>query len=82
MSTSTPFLQVPSWQFRPFVSALGGTFSNDLDLYTVDCGKTDSLPPVKIDVGSGFTLTYSVKAEDYVAKIVRFSSGCGAPPEP
>ncbi|KAH7675959.1 hypothetical protein AAVH_42133, partial [Aphelenchoides avenae] len=69
LSTSTPFLEVPSWEFRPVVKALGGTFNNDLDLYTVDCSKIDSLPSVKISLGSGFALIYDVKAQDYVAKI-------------
>ncbi|KAH7719416.1 aspartic protease 7 [Aphelenchoides avenae] len=69
LSTSTPFLEVPSWEFRPVVKALGGTFNNELDLYTVDCSKIDSLPSVKISLGSGFALIYDVKAQDYVAKI-------------
>lgn len=73
LSTSSPFLEVPKAFFRPLVvSALGGTFNEDLDLYTVDCGKVDSFPSMSINMGSGFGLIYEVKANDYVAKIVRF----------
>ncbi|KAH7694142.1 hypothetical protein AAVH_38817, partial [Aphelenchoides avenae] len=69
LSTSSPFLEVPLWDFRPVVNAMGGAFNDDLDLYTVDCNKIDSLPPITISLGSGFALVYDVKAQDYVAKI-------------
>lgn len=73
LSTSSPFLQVPSWYFRPLiVSTLGGTFDDDLDLYTVDCSKVDSLPSITVNMGSGFGLVYNVSAQDYVAKVVGF----------
>ncbi|KAH7703173.1 aspartic proteinase AspMD02, partial [Aphelenchoides avenae] len=69
LSTSTAFLEVPSWDFRPIVNALGGTFNNDLSLYTVDCSKLDSIPSITINMGSGEGLTYAVRAQDFVAKI-------------
>ncbi|KAH7702404.1 hypothetical protein AAVH_30444, partial [Aphelenchoides avenae] len=70
LSTSSPFLQVPSWLFRPLVvDTLGGTLSDDLDLYTVDCSKVDSLPSIAISLGSGFGHAYNVTSEGYVARI-------------
>lgn len=65
LSTSTPFVEVPAGQFRPLVGVLGGTFNDDLDLYTVNCSK-DSIDHHQS--GLGIQLTYDVKAQDYVAK--------------
>ncbi|KAH7666353.1 aspartic protease 7, partial [Aphelenchoides avenae] len=70
LSTSTPFLEVPQYpSIRPFVKILGGKFNDEMNLYMVDCAKVDSFPSISISVGSGFGLAYTVKAQDYIAKI-------------
>ncbi|KAH7705085.1 hypothetical protein AAVH_27715 [Aphelenchoides avenae] len=77
LSTSSPFLAVHDlFFFRGIISDMGGTFNEDLDLYTVDCSDVDYLPPIKFNnLGSGFGLTYYVQPEDYVAKIKRPAAG-------
>lgn len=67
---------MPPRSFRTVVRVLGGTFNNDLDLYTVDCSKVDSLPLFSIILDSEFGLAYGVHAQDYVAKVVRFEESC------
>ncbi|KAH7713567.1 aspartic protease 7, partial [Aphelenchoides avenae] len=71
MSTASPLLVVPSIDtyFRDLMKVLGGQFDDDVDLYTVDCGKVGSLPAIDITLGSGFGLTYSVPPQDYIVQI-------------
>ncbi|KAH7693870.1 hypothetical protein AAVH_39090, partial [Aphelenchoides avenae] len=66
LSTSTSFLEVPSRYFRKVVTFLGGKYSNDLDLYTVDCEAMNTLPAISITVDP---VAYSVRAQDYIAVI-------------
>ncbi|KAH7669970.1 aspartic proteinase 1, partial [Aphelenchoides avenae] len=71
ISTASPLLLVPSIDtyFRDIIRALGAQFDDDVDLYTVDCGKVGSLPAIDITLGSGFGLAYSVIPQDYVVQI-------------
>lgn len=72
IAVASPFLQVPTgWRFfKQIMSALNAQYDFELDRYTVDCGKTQSLPGIRIALGLGFTLDYTVPAKDYVVQLV------------
>ncbi|KAH7712712.1 hypothetical protein AAVH_19949 [Aphelenchoides avenae] len=60
---------MPSWVLYWAVKPFGAEYDDQLHLYTVDCAKVDVFPGIRLVIGLGFSIDYTVPVKDFVVNV-------------